>query len=229
MCMDWSESLKIALLQPSLSHTLMIKQFQTLRIQHLKPQTLVTFKRASGIHPPHHYWDSHPPPLYVSNPQSGPSNMWKKKSWNKINPILCEITFESQLYSIRIPRGLQSCTTSTNQRREIEVKQEYISAKELLACYIAQTCNIWKEGKSTCTCSMEAQQSSRKGFLTFWPPTGLDFHVQWKWIQKANESILDAFISLKVHLGAQSCFSNGENPFYIVCLTRMDICSLRGK
>lgn len=75
MCMDWSESLKIALLQPPLSHTLMIKQFQTLKIQHLKPQTLVTFKRASGIHSPHHYCDSHPPPLYVSNPQSGPSHM----------------------------------------------------------------------------------------------------------------------------------------------------------
>lgn len=54
-----------------------------------------------------------------------------EKSWNKRDLVPCKITFEFQFYSVGIPRDLQSCTTSTNQRRKIKAKQEYIPAKEL--------------------------------------------------------------------------------------------------
>lgn len=129
-----------------------------------------------------------------------------EKSWNIRNPVPCKITFESQFYSVGIPRDLQSCT---NQRRKIEAKEEYIPAKELLACYIAHRCSTWKEGKFTCTCLMGGWQSSGRGFLTFWPPT----HAQWKCIQKASEFGLDAFILLEVNLGAWTCLRNREKPF----------------
>lgn len=138
-----------------------------------------------------------------------------EKSWNKRNPVPCKSTMKSQFYSVGIPRDLQSCTTSTNQRRKIKAKQEYIPAKELLACYMAQACSVWSEGKSTYTCLMGTWQSSGRGFLPLWPPiqSWLDFHAQWKWIQKANESGLHAFILLEANLDAQSCFHNGQKPF----------------
>lgn len=104
-----------------------------------------------------------------------------EKSWNKRKLVSCKITFEFQFYSVGIPRDLQSCTISTNQRRKVKAKQEYIPAKELLACYVAQACIIWK-GKSTYTCLMGTWQSSGRVFLTLWPPiqSWLDFHAQKK-------------------------------------------------
>lgn len=62
---------------------------------------------------------------------------------------------------------------------------------------------------------MGTWQSSGRGFLTLWPPiqSWLDFHAQWKWIQKANESGLHAFILSEANLDAQSCFHNAEKPF----------------
>lgn len=174
-----------------------------------RPKPLVTFKHASGIFlhatpetPIHHPCTSQILSLYP--PIS-------EKSSNKRNPIPCKITFESQFYTVGIPRDLQSCTTSTNknwsQTRIYTCKRafgllhcshmQYLKRREVhLHLPHGNLAEVWKRAFNLLTSN-----------------SWLDFHAQWKWIQKTSESGPDAFILLEVNLGAWSCLHNGEKPF----------------